>query len=229
MVNLQESVSEILTSLLDGKGNIKVLEAGCGSATHITFAAEVHAVGIDISREQLEQNAFVQEKILGDIQDYPLPKEDFDVAVCWMVLEHLKRPKDALVKLFDSVKPGGLLILGFPNLLSFKGMVTKLTPFWAHTLFYQFMRYKSRHFPTYLRVALLPGNVLRFAKENGYSVVFCTLVEGGVTKKVRSRFWLVDMTFRALNALVQVVSLGKAQSLLLDNCAIVLRKQGERA
>lgn len=227
MAELEEAVSEMANSLLDGKSHVKLLEAGCGSASHVRFEADVHAVGIDISMQQLEQNFGVREKILGDIQEYPLPKGEFDVVVCWMVLEHLPRPKDAMLNLFGSVKPRGLLILGFPNLLSFKGIVTKVTPYWFHRLFYQFMKYKFRPFPTYLRVAILPKKVMRLAEDNGFSVAFCKLVEGGVVQKVRSRFWLMDVAFRVLDSVVQVICFGKSQSLLLDKCAMILRKRGE--
>lgn len=227
MAELEEVVCEIANSFLDGKGPIKLLEAGCGSMSHVKFDVDVHAVGIDISKQQLEQNSAVREKILGDIQDYPLPKEEFDVVVCWMVLEHLPRPKEALLNMFGSVKPRGLVILGFPNLLSFKGIATKITPFWFHRLFYQVMRYKSRHFPTYLRVAILPKKVMQFAEDNGFSIAFCRMVEGGVVQKVRNRFWWMDVTFRVLDSVVQVVSFGKAQSLLLDKCAMILRKPEE--
>ena len=148
-----EAVSEAANSQLAGKSHIKLLEAGCGSATHIRLKPPAHAVGIDISTEQLARNSVVHEKIVGDIQRYPLPKNEFDVAICWMVLEHLSRPQDALLNLFASVKPQGLVILGFPNLLSFKGVVTKITPFWFHVVFYRFMKYTSRPFPASIRAA----------------------------------------------------------------------------
>lgn len=226
---LEEAVCEIANSLLDGKSHIKLLEAGCGSASHVRFRASVHAVGIDISMEQLEKNTIMQEKILGDIQKYSLPKEEFDVAVCWMVLEHLSRPKDALLNLFGAVKPGGLLILAIPNLLSFKGLATKITPFWFHKLYYRLMKYKSRPFPTYLRLAILPNEVMRFAEDNGFSAVFFRLLEGSGTKRIRSSFWFVDLAFKIANSVMQIISPGELQSLFLDNCAMILRKCGENS
>jgi SAM-dependent methyltransferase len=200
-------------------------KAGCGSASHVRFKGLVHTVGIDISKEQLEKNDALQEKILGDIQEYPLPSEEFDVAVCWMVLEHLPRPKDALLRIFSSLKPQGICILAIPNLLSFKGLVTKITPFWFHRRFYQFMRYKSRPFPTYLRIALVPKKIVRFAQECGFSVEFCKLIEGGVGKKLRSRFRFIDLAFFAANSSLRIISFGRAQSLFLDNCFMILRKR----
>jgi len=225
MAELEQQVGDTANLLLKDKSSIKLLEAGCGSASHIQFNAEIHAVGIDISGEELEKNTSVHEKILGDIQEYSLPHEEFDVVICWMVLEHLPRPKDALINLSRAVRPQGLLILGFPNLLSIKGIVTKLTPFWFHEQFYKFMRYKSRHFPTFLRADILPKNVVHFAENNGFTVELCKLVEGGVSKKVRGRFRVVDWAFSGIDAITRTLSFGEMQSPLLDNCAVVLRKR----
>lgn len=226
---LQQPVCEAVNALLNGKSQIRVLEAGCGSASQIQFKAAVHIVGIDISADELDKNVAVQEKILGDIQDFPLPKDDFDVIVCWMVLEHLPRPQDALDNLFRAVKPGGLVILGFPNLASIKGMATKFTPFWFHELFYRYMRHTSRHFPTYLRTTILPQRLLQYATENGFSAPFCKIAEGGVSKKLRGRSALFDVGLSALDRSAWLVSLGKWQSALLDECAVVLRKELETA
>ena len=103
-----------VNSLLSDKPTIRLLEAGCGSATHVRFVNTVEAVGIDISEAQLHRNSSIQKKILGDIQTYAFPSSEFDVAICWDVLEHLPRPHDALVRIFSALKEGGILILGFP-------------------------------------------------------------------------------------------------------------------
>jgi len=229
MGELENAVCDATNSLLSSKGRIKLLEAGCGSSTHIKFIPEVYAIGIDISEQQLEKNKIVQEKILGDIQEYPLPKDEFDVAICWMVLEHLSNPQNAMRNMFGAVKAQGLVILGFPNLLSIKGIVTKFTPFWFHQLFYKFMKYEFQPFPTYFRVAITPNKVMKFAEENGFSVVFIKFVEGGVTKKFRNRFRIMDFAFVIIERVTKFVSSGKMLSPLLDSCAIVLQKRGIRS
>jgi SAM-dependent methyltransferase len=221
---LQQPVCEAANALLVGKDRIKVLEAGCGSARQINFNAETFVVGLDISAEELEKNRAVQEKLHGDIQEYPLPEEEFDVIVCWMVLEHLPRPKDALANMFRATKSGGIIIIGIPNLASIKGLVTRFTPFWFHILFYRFMHYSSVHFPTYLRAAILPDRLIRCAQANGRSSAFCKLAEGGVAKKLRSRFWFASIALSLLNSTARVVSFGTWQSALLDECAIILKK-----
>lgn len=223
---LQQPVCDAVNTILSGKDHIKILEAGCGSASQISFNAAVYTVGIDLSADELDKNSVVQEKILGDIQDYPLPEDEFDVIVCWMVLEHLPRPNAALANMFRAAKPGGIVVLGFPNLASIKGLATKFTPFWFHEAFYRFMRYRSQHFPTYFRASILPQRLIRFAACNGFSPVLYKLAEGGVSKKLRSRSALSDFGLSTVDRAALLVSFGKWQTALLDECAVVLKKCG---
>jgi SAM-dependent methyltransferase len=222
---VEDVVSEKVNSLLGNRTTIKLLEAGCGSATHIRFNPEVKSVGIDISREQLERNTVIQEKILGDIQTYPLPEAEFDIVICWEVLEHLPRPKEALLNMFKTVKPDGLVILAFPNLISFKGLATKYTPHWFHRFAYQLMKYKSRPFPTYFRWAIIPSRVRGFAEEHGLTAVSYNLSEGRFQRRVRDRFRTIDWAFAAVNSLLRVASFGKFPSLYNDACFLILRKK----
>ena len=225
---LETEISERINALLNGKTNIKLLEAGCGSASYFKFVPTVQSVGIDILQEQLDRNSAIQEKIHGDLQTYPLPEQEFDVVVCWDVIEHLSNPRSALTNMFNATKAGGFVILGFPHLASFKGMVTKFTPFWFHRYFYRaIMKYKSTPFRTYLRFSILPKRILKLAQESGFSVAYYRLTEGTATKKVRKEFRLVAALFYVVNLGARVVTLGKCDSLYLDGCALILKK-GER-
>ena len=64
---LQNKVDE----LLGRKQRLKILEAGCGSKSHLQFE-NPYVVGLDISREQLDRNKQLSERIQGDIQYYDL-------------------------------------------------------------------------------------------------------------------------------------------------------------
>ena len=127
--------------------------------------------------------------------------------------------------MFNTTKVGGFVILGFPNLGSIKGAATKVTPFWFHRVFYWLMKYKSRPFKTYLRFAVLPSNVIRFAEQHGFSVAYRRLVERGVTRRVGERFWVARVLFSALNIGARVVTFGKCRSLYLESCGLVLKKE----
>jgi 2-polyprenyl-3-methyl-5-hydroxy-6-metoxy-1,4-benzoquinol methylase len=221
---LGDEISEKVNAFLGQRSSIKLLEAGCGSMSYFKFAPSVVSTGIDISREQLERNAVIQEKIQGDLQTYPLPQDTFDVVVCWDVIEHLPRPQQALKNLFQTLKPGGYFILGFPNVASFKGLLTKFTPLWFHEAFYRFMKYQSHPFKAYLRFAILPGRVIAFAHQNGLEVVYQRMIEGKMTRRFRERFWVARATFGVVDFLARLVTLGKLQSMYWDSCALVLHK-----
>jgi hypothetical protein len=90
------------------------------------------------------------------------------------------------------------------------------------------MKYTSRHFPTYLRAAILPKRVIRLAVGSGFSVEFCRFVEDPVARRVRNRFWFMDLAFSAVDFVARLGSFGKLESPLLDNCGLILRKRSER-
>lgn len=98
---------------------LHVLDAGCGFQLPIPLDAAT-VTGIDISPAALARNEHAHEKILGDITTYPLPRSEYDAVVCWDVIEHLRDPRAALRNLAPTLKPGGLLIVGLPELFSAK-------------------------------------------------------------------------------------------------------------
>jgi 2-polyprenyl-3-methyl-5-hydroxy-6-metoxy-1,4-benzoquinol methylase len=118
--------------------HLKVLEAGCGSASHIPMN-DCFVTGIDISPYQLERNQRLSERICADLHQYDNPawQESFDVIICWNVLEHLQNPKVVVEKFFKWLKPSGKMILGYPNPQIWKGVVTKYSPYFVHQLFYR--------------------------------------------------------------------------------------------
>lgn len=223
-VGLREKISERVNHLLQGKKTIKLLEAGCGSTTHVSFNQEIESVGMDISKEQLARNSLIHKKIHGDIQTYPLQPEEFDVVVCWEVIEHLPKPMMALNNIFHTLKTGGILILVFPNLLSLKGLVTKWTPYWFHKWFYHHMGYQKKPSPTYFRFSIRPRHIKKVAVANGFSIELELLSEGGQQKRIRNRYMFADRFFSLVDSLLKGLTLGKCDSFLLDNCAIILRK-----
>jgi SAM-dependent methyltransferase len=174
-----ERLQEFLDRFHDGVPRIRVLEAGSGSASYVHFPCVVETVGIDISQRQLDRNITLDQKILGDIQTYPLPLGSYDVVICWDVLEHVARPNLALDNLVRSLKPKGILVLKQPNIMSLKGLLTKALPWRLHLLFYRHA-FRTEHRPedetgpfrTYLRFSTRPRAVREYARKMGLSVVY---------------------------------------------------------
>jgi SAM-dependent methyltransferase len=191
-----------------GRDHLKVLEAGCGSASYIHFGPNAFLVGIDISDKQLQRNKELDEKIVGDIQRYDFSPSIFDIIICWNVLEHLSEPEMALKRFAAAVKPNGLIILALPNVYSLKGLITKFTPLQFHIWVYPYLFGRLREwgkddigpFKTYLRLSIAPKQLKSFADQHGLRIVFFETRDFlPVLNKKRK---LVYHTYKALNWLI---------------------------
>ena len=226
----RDELQSVLDRLVGGRGRLIVLEAGCGSSTHVTLPTDVNIVGIDISPEQLEKNKYSKEKILGDVQTYDFDKESFDLIICWDVLEHLPNPRNALKSFVRAAKPNGVILLALPNVYSLKGLITKFTPHWFHVWVYQHI-YGNENagksgftpFETFLRPSISAGALRRFAHENGLIEEFTCLYESSMVTGLKNRSKFLYAGYRATLWLLRVISLGTYDGAKSD-IFIVLQK-----
>jgi SAM-dependent methyltransferase len=210
------TVQSILDKFLDGRETARALDAGCGSGRRLRIPADVQTVGIDISQRQLDRNQHLAERILGDLQTYPLPERSFDLVVCWEVLEHLAKPEAALRNMRRALKSDGLMILALPNLMSVKGLVTKFTPHAFHLWFYRRI-YRSEKsgdddggpFPTFFRREISPKGIRRFAAANGLHVEHFGILESRMQRLVRLRYRITGRLWKAVRFAVRCVTIGR--------------------
>lgn len=202
----------------------RVLDAGCGRQMYLRVAADAYVVGVDIDSDQLERNPRLHEAIVGDLQTCELPSEDFDLIVCWDVLEHMRRPRQALENLEQALRPGGLLIVGSPNILSLKGLVTKVTPFWLHRLAYRDA--SSVHpFRTYLRFSMAPARLRAWAERESLATMCYAVYESPMQIRLRHRVRLTGRRWSGLNAAARALSRG-AVDLEGTDFVLVLNRPG---
>jgi SAM-dependent methyltransferase len=225
---LQQELDQRLTD----RTRLRVLEAGCGSISRLRFPDDSYLIGIDVSEVQLRKNPYLQEKLLGDIETYDLPASSFDVIVCWNVFEHLPHPERALARFCDATKPGGLIVLVFPNPLSVKGLVTKWTPFWVHVwvtrnLIGRKLAGTEGHppYPTFIRWSATPDALIRSAAERGFTPVFLALFEDHKQWQIRQKLRITGARWRLAQRAVRAATLGKIET---DGaqCALLLQKAG---
>jgi SAM-dependent methyltransferase len=209
---------------------LRILDAGCGSRGQVEFGTDAHVAGLDISREQLDRNTSVDEKILGDIETYPLPDADYDIVICWNVLEHLPHPDRALSNLMRSVRPDGLLILRFPNVASLKGLITKFTPHAVHIWVLKHILGQRRAgqegrgpFPTFLRFSIAPDSIRRFAARGGFSTAHLNMFEGRPQRTIRRKLGLVGPLWEFLKKVIRLLTFNRVSPDLTE-CTLVLRK-----
>jgi SAM-dependent methyltransferase len=100
----------------------RVLDAGCGTAYGSRILAEAGApevVGIDIVGEVIEAvkpglppSIHLVE---GDVRELPFRNGEFDLVVCFEVIEHLDDPQRALDELARVTSEKGILAVSSPN------------------------------------------------------------------------------------------------------------------
>jgi SAM-dependent methyltransferase len=228
MNNPLEELQAIIDRATASKDSLTVLEAGCGSLSNITLGPNVYIVGLDVSAEQLARNRTVHQKIVADLETHALPDSEYDLIICWDVLEHLGQPLAVLRKFFNAIKQDGIIILAFPNVLSLKGLIAKYTPFRFHTLVSGWIygdRVGSAGYevcPTVLRYAIAPNAVARYAARHGCDVPFAAVFESGMQKRVRERCGLVKTRWWLFRALVRLLTFGWVDAEGSD-CILVLR------
>lgn len=210
------SLRSVVARFTRDREPVRVLEAGCGEyPSPLGLDGRAHIVGIDVSSRQLERNQWADEKILGDITSHDFAAAEFDVIVCWDVLEHLPRPEAALERFVDAVRPGGLVVIKVPNVLSGKGLITKLSPHWFHVFVYKHVfGYENPGvgdrppFRTFLRMTVAPRGLRRFAERRRMLVEMCATYEADKQQFVRSKVRLRGGPWHLLRSLVRVATLG---------------------
>lgn len=107
---------------LDRGARVLDIGAGPGRLVEALAAAGYEARGIEPSRRSAalahQAGRAVARRELFDHSD-----SDLDAAVLWHVLEHLDDPPAALVTVRAWMRPGGLLLVGVPNLASLQAEI----------------------------------------------------------------------------------------------------------
>jgi SAM-dependent methyltransferase len=210
----------------------QVMDAGCGGAMRVRLPPDAVLNGIDISPESAARNGTLSNIILGDVQTYPLPKANFDIVICWELLEHVPNPLAALSNLIAATKPGGVIVLAFPNRLSLKGMITRFSSHKLHVwLLRTFWGQKNAGrpgyapFPTYLAADLTPDNLAKFVESRGVKTEFVKLYEGNRVATLRQRAPLLHALYQGFLRLLNALAFHK-RDFGLSDILLVLKPKG---
>jgi SAM-dependent methyltransferase len=209
----------------------RVLEAGAGAKSNFAFPEPNDVTGIDVSEGQLAHNDRLARVIVGDIQTYAFAPE-FDMVVCWNVLEHVPDPAAAIDHLLDALAPGGLLVIASPNLWSLKGIVTRFTPHTLHVWFHRYVmgRAHAGHahvgpFRTYLRAAMTPRALRARVVARGLRPLRVDAFEGSQQNRITERYRGASSVFGALSRISRAVSRGRVDLTHSDYIAVFQRPE----
>ncbi len=101
--------------------NLEILDIGCAAGYFLEVAKRngFNVYGIEISKEA---SAFANKefgiKIIAPDLLSISSENKYDVITMFQVLEHLPFPKEQLMKVYDLLKPGGILFIEVPNFFS---------------------------------------------------------------------------------------------------------------
>jgi len=230
MKDVKEHAQSLVDQMAKPDAVLEVLEAGCGSNSKFRLAPNAHITGIDISKEQLEKNGILHEKILGDIQTFPLEPSSFDIIFCWDVLEHLPHPENALWNFARAIRDGGIVVIGAPVVGSLKGVVTKFTPHWFHVAVYRYWlgnvnagKPGYAPFPTFLKNSMSPRSIVGFAHKSHMAVETLVVYEGAMQINERVKHRAVDLGLSVFGPVIKTLSFRKIDPGVTD-FVMVLRK-----
>ena len=108
-----------LNDITGGIGGKQLVDVGCGggifaesaaNAGAVVCAADINEAAIQSAKQHSKSNANYQTANAAD-----LPKERFDIAVCFEVLEHSDSPAVLVADIAALVKPGGWLAFSTIN------------------------------------------------------------------------------------------------------------------
>jgi SAM-dependent methyltransferase len=174
------AVHDILGAMLQPT-KLAIYEAGGGSTSFLPLEIleRSHVTVVDIDEDQIRNNDYAQETILGDIQTYRFKPNSFDLVTCYNVIEHLPDVEAALTGFCEAVKPGGMVLIGAPNPKSLSGVVTKYSPHWFHVWFYRHVRGDKMAgqpghapFPTFFHPLVTLSKLEAFAKAHGLQTIY---------------------------------------------------------
>ncbi|MEN2998913.1 MAG: class I SAM-dependent methyltransferase [Brevinematia bacterium] len=140
--------------------NRSLLDVGCGVGVFVETALRrgYDAKGIDINREilHLVGESVVDRVIIGDFSEFETDKK-FDVITMWYTLEHLPAPEEAIKKVWNMLKYGGVFAISTPNC---DGASAKFKTSWYYSILPEDHIFEFS--PNSLRILL---------SRNGFSVV----------------------------------------------------------
>ncbi|BCS34736.1 SAM-dependent methyltransferase [Luteitalea sp. TBR-22] len=226
----------LVTSALAARTGARVVEAGCGARSHLAYPPGARVVGVDLLRSQLQRNTDTRLLAQGDVAALPIASAVADLVVCWDVLEHLPDPEAAIGEIARLVRPGGLVVLALPNILSLKGLVTRFTPWWFHVWVYRRVLGDRTagtdafdQFPTAFRFVLRAGGLRRLVAAHGLRVEALHLYEGPVPTHLRRRHRAADVLLTAASIGTRAATLGRYDTTLSDMIVVASRPGSDNA
>lgn len=121
-----------LSGFLPGTG-ARVLDIGTAGGAFLEAATEFgyEAVGLEPCHFLVEQAVKRGLNVMrGTLSDHSFKPGSFDLVCLWDVLEHLTDPKGALLEIRPLLKPGGILLINYPDIGTWQAKIAGRRFWW---------------------------------------------------------------------------------------------------
>lgn len=157
---------------------LRILEAGCGTWTSLPRdAIRCVLTGIDKDKTALNARTDLDVIVEGDLRDVDLEFNQFDAIYCSFVLEHIYGAREIIVRFFQWLKPGGIVILRIPDRNHVHSFIARMSPYWFHVFFYRrILRVEQAGkpgfppYPTCFDSIISCKGIRKFCETNGVAV-----------------------------------------------------------
>lgn len=155
-----KEISLFLNKAFPGKG--KILDLGCGYGHFIEKARNYgwSVWGVDPSSSALYSAKRKGLNVIeASVDDISFPDNSFDVVTAFYVLEHLPNPLSTAKKIFEMLKPGGMIVIRVPH----------TTPI---VRFLSFFKIENNLYDTpYHLYDFSPGTITVLLKKAGFTLI----------------------------------------------------------
>lgn len=109
-----------IARLVDPRPSDRILEVGCGGGHVLRQFRRAELTGVDVSGVMLDKardnlRGYRVTLLKGELDEVGLEDDSFDAVVCTEVLEHVVDPHAVLRGIARVVRPGGRVVVTFPN------------------------------------------------------------------------------------------------------------------